>query len=295
MQSNYNTLIKLVFIVLLAPVTAAIAGPEVPFLINAEQLKHEKNNQELIIVDVRPAALYKQGHLEKAISIPADDTFGLGPNNDRVAPPMQIQTLLSRNGIRNDHHLVIYDDGNLKDAARFFWVMEIYGHVKLSVLNGGLSAARHAGFNITQTPYTLATRSNYVPMIQHRFLSTKFMLRLSMNNPHYIIVDSRSAAEFSGHQPKSPRVGHIPTAVNIPWENNLEPQNDTRQLRPIAQLRQMYNALDPQRKIIAYCHRGKESAVTYFVLRVLGYDISIYDGAWIEWSNDPTLPITVKH
>ena len=295
MQSYFGGLWQLAFFFLLAQATAGIAGPTVPFLIEADWLKHEQNRPDLVIVDVRPAALYKQGHLQQAISIPADTTFGLSHNNDRVAPPTQIQELLSRQGIRNDHHLAIYDDGNLKDAARFFWVMEIYGHTKLSILNGGLNAARNAGFVVSHSAYRLRSRSHYVPMMQHRFLSTKFMLRLSMNNPHYVIVDARNALEFSGHQPKSPRVGHIPTAINIPWENNLEYQNSTRQLRSVAQLRQIYNGLDPKRKIIAYCHRGKESAVTYFVLRLLGYDISIYDGAWIEWSNDPTLPITVKH
>jgi thiosulfate/3-mercaptopyruvate sulfurtransferase len=44
--------------------------------------------------------------------------------------------------------------------------------------------------------------------------------------------------------------------------------------------------------VITYCNRGKQSALTYFVLRKLGYKVSVYDGAWLEWGNDDQLPIS---
>lgn len=36
---------------------------------------------------------------------------------------------------------------------------------------------------------------------------------------------------------------------------------------------------------IVYCRTGMQASVTYFVLRYLGYDVSLYDGSFLEWSN----------
>ncbi|MBV9067874.1 MAG: hypothetical protein JO093_14215 [Acidobacteria bacterium] len=35
---------------------------------------------------------------------------------------------------------------------------------------------------------------------------------------------------------------------------------------------------------IVYCRTGMQASMTYFVLRYLGYDASLYDGSFIEWS-----------
>ncbi|KRT60270.1 sulfurtransferase, partial [endosymbiont of Ridgeia piscesae] len=62
-------------------------------------------------------------------------------------------------------------------------------------------------------------------------------------------------------------------------------------LKPLSELRALYAGIGQNKRIITYCNRGKQSALTYFVLRQLGYEAAAYDGAWFEWSNDSTLPI----
>jgi thiosulfate/3-mercaptopyruvate sulfurtransferase len=34
--------------------------------------------------------------------------------------------------------------------------------------------------------------------------------------------------------------------------------------------------------------------MAYFVLRGLGYDVSVYDGSWYEWGNDLNLPLELE-
>jgi thiosulfate/3-mercaptopyruvate sulfurtransferase len=54
---------------------------------------------------------------------------------------------LTKLGITNSSHVVIYDDKNgANAAARFWWMLRAIGHEKVQVLNGGLQA-ENMGFN----------------------------------------------------------------------------------------------------------------------------------------------------
>lgn len=44
-------------------------------------------------------------------------------------------------------------------------------------------------------------------------------------------------------------------------------------------------------KVIAYCNRGKQSAVIYLALRCAGVDVAAYNGSWIEWCRESALPV----
>jgi DNA-binding NtrC family response regulator len=45
-------------------------------------------------------------------------------------------------------------------------------------------------------------------------------------------------------------------------------------------------------EIVVYCRTGVRASHDYFVLRLLGYPrVRLYDGSFLEWSADPTLPV----
>jgi thiosulfate/3-mercaptopyruvate sulfurtransferase len=46
--------------------------------------------------------------------------------------------------------------------------------------------------------------------------------------------------------------------------------------------------------VIVYCRTGMDASVPYFVLRSLGYDVSLYDGSFVEWSRDRSLPVALS-
>ena len=104
-----------------------------------------------------------------------------------------------------------------------------------------------------------------------------------------MIVDAREAEEYLGIKSDSRRYGHIPGAINIPYEKNFT--DDGTALRPFSELAKVYGGIDRNKKVITYCNKGRHSALEYFVLRQLGYDVSAYDGSWYEWGNDMQLPI----
>jgi 3-mercaptopyruvate sulfurtransferase SseA len=55
----------------------------------------------------------------------------------------------------------------------------------------------------------------------------------------------------------------------------------------------MYERLGVVRgtSVISYCRTGVEASMTYFVLRYLGLDPTLYDGSFVEWSRDADTPV----
>ena len=42
--------------------------------------------------------------------------------------------------------------------------------------------------------------------------------------------------------------------------------------------------LKPGQKVVTYCNTGMQASHAYFTLRYLGYDVSMYDASFSEWS-----------
>jgi thiosulfate/3-mercaptopyruvate sulfurtransferase len=55
----------------------------------------------------------------------------------------------------------------------------------------------------------------------------------------------------------------------------------------------MYRAIGvaPGRTLVTYCNSGVQASQTYFVLKLLGYDVRLYDGSFSEWSQAKDAPV----
>jgi len=259
-------------------------------LVDHHWLKFNITQTNILIIDVRSKIKYERGHIHSAINIPAEESFGKLKNINRIASPNKIKILLSKYGVKNNKHIILYDNGDLLDASHFFWVLEAYGHKQLSILNGGIKIWRKNHLAISQKT-TKIKPSNYIPAISHKYITTKLSTRLAINSDNITILDARIHSEYIGNRSEARRRGHIPDAINIPWHHNTQTKAGIRILKSRSKLRKLYQTIPKSNKVIAYCNRGKQSALSYFSLRLLGYKVSIYDGAWLEWGNDKSLPI----
>ena len=106
-------------------------------------------------------------------------------------------------------------------------------------------------------------------------------------------MDARNPQEYHGklwdgwkyEVEASQRGGHIPGAVNIPWNQNFT-ENGT--FRPAEDISYLYKqaGVTPDKEAIIYCIVGGRSNLIWFVLTyLLGYPrVRLYDGSWAEWS-----------
>ena len=107
-----------------------------------------------------------------------------------------------------------------------------------------------------------------------------------------VILDARTREEFRGLDVRAARRGHIPSAVNFDWQNNIENtifKNEKRLLK-------IYSKIPKDRQIITYCQGGYRAANAFVALKIVGYKkVKMYLGSWGEWGNRLDLPTMMNN
>lgn len=253
-------------------------------------LMQNLNNKDVVIVDSRSVNDYEIEHIVGAISLSHELTYQQKQQAGNIVEPDVMQKILQQRGIDNSKKVVVYDGGEMFDASRVFWALEVYGIKDVKVLNPG-----YEYWTVKEYPVnSLVPRndtSKYVPSIDHRKIASKFATQLATNSPGKVIVDARSINAYSGKESTAKRFGHIPSAISIPVTVNLTQIAGLPSLRSRQELADVYASLPKDKKVILYCEIGRVSSTNYLILRELGYDVANYDASWREWGNDLNLPI----
>jgi thiosulfate/3-mercaptopyruvate sulfurtransferase len=200
--------------------------------------------------------------------------------------------LLSSAGITPRSHVIAYDGENGLKASRFLWTLDVIGHERFSLLDGGMQAWLNAQ-QAVESGTTVAEPTDYPVSYRPDHQADMNYIQRHIGDPAVAILDVRTPAEFTGSDKRAQRAGHIPGAVNVDWSQALAGGGDLR-LRPADQLHALYTkaGITPDKEIILHCQTHQRSAHSYIVLKSLGYTrLKGYPGSWSEWGNNPATPI----
>jgi thiosulfate/3-mercaptopyruvate sulfurtransferase len=253
-------------------------------------------NVRLVEVDVDTEA-YGEGHIEGAVAWNWTTQLQDQTRRDIISKD-EFQALMRRSGIENDTHVVLYGDNNNWFAAYALWLMELYGHENVSLMNGG-RVKWLADNRPTTTDTPQVSESSYQAKDPSPALRAKRDEVLAAVQGGTQLVDVRSPAEFTGEVIAPPgmsetaqRGGHIPGAKNIPWARAV---NEDGTFKSAEELRDLYGnaGVRDGDDTIVYCRIGERSSHTWFVLKhLLGYDnVKNYDGSWTEYGSLIDVPI----
>ncbi len=267
-------------------------------LVDADWAENHLNDPTVVFVEVdEDVSAYDTGHIAGAVRLDWSTELQRDGVRD-VIDRASFSELLSAKGVSNDDTVVLYGGNNNWFAAYAYWYLKLYGHRDVRLLDGGRKKWELDGRPLT-TEVTERPRTQYQASEQDltiRAFSDEVRDAIGAKN----LVDVRSPDEFSGkiaapaHLPQEAgaRLGHVPTAVNLPWSQTA---NDDGTFKSTDELRALYAdaGLDPAKDVIAYCRIGERSSHSWFVLReLLGYtSAKNYDGSYLEWSAKPELPV----
>jgi thiosulfate/3-mercaptopyruvate sulfurtransferase len=275
------------------------AHPEV--LVSTDWVKEHLDDPKvkLIEIDVDTQA-YSAGHVPGAVGWNWQTQLQ-DPVRRDILSQEELERLLGEAGVSPEDTVVLYGDNNNWFAAYGFWLLKLYGHPDVRLMDGGrVKWLNEDDKELTPEPVrptpTTYESQGHSPEIRAKLEDVRRVLAEHDRN----LVDVRSPDEFTGKIIAPPglpetaqRAGHIPGAKSVPWSTAVAPDGT---FKPAAELRQIYleNAgVDPDRPTIAYCRIGERSSHTWFVLKyLLGLDdVQNYDGSWTEYGNLIGMPI----
>ena len=260
-------------------------------LISAKNLHDQvsKSKNHTTIIDVRSFSEYKSGHIPGAINIDLFQFHWFDTSKRGIKDfNRQTRILLSRIGIQSDRHLVFYENVSGILAARGVWLLLYFSHKKVGILDGGFEKWKTVGYPIEVKSNPLRY-SKFKGKVNKNVLATVREIRRSLKDKNMIILDARSKEEYVGSDVRAVRRGHIPSAVNIDWENNIE--NDTFKRKK--KLLKIYSKIPKEASVVSYCQGGYRAANSFVALKMLGYKkVKLYLGSWGEWGNKLDLPVS---
>jgi thiosulfate/3-mercaptopyruvate sulfurtransferase len=264
-------------------------------LVETDWLADRLDDDNLRIVDVRSPDKYQETHLPGAINLTTGALDHMINEFVRdVRPAAEVAEIVGAAGVGDDHHIVIYDDNRSVIAARLFWVLDYYGHSRLSILNGGYPKWTAENRAVTrQAPRFEAATFSATP--DPSKIADRAYILANMGKNSVALCDARTPAEYTGEDVRrgAGRGGRVPGAVNIDWVNSVT-GDETPTFKALADLKQLYEAagITPDKEVITYCQSAVRGAHAYYVLKLLGYEkVRNYDGSWQDWSNNQSLPI----
>ena len=270
-------------------------------LIDVNTLAENLDNPNWIIVDCRFSLAdtaagyqnYQTAHIPGAVYAHLDDDLSGPPITDHgrhpLPTPQRLAQLFSRLGIDEMSQVVAYDDAGGMIAARLWWMLRYMGHQAVAVLDGGWQA-----WQMADLPTNSGVEKNSPAQFSGR-AQPNWLVTLDGVAGQPLLVDARAPERYRGElEPLDPQPGHIPGALNLPFERLL---NANGRFRPADEMKAELTAVlgnTPGNEATFYCGSGVTACVDLLALAHVGLGNGrLYVGSWSEWSSNPERPVAV--
>ncbi|PLX91667.1 MAG: hypothetical protein C0619_07130 [Desulfuromonas sp.] len=258
------------------------------------------NRTDVVVIDVRKAPLYYLGHIDGALHVDRSEFLSTRNGVKGLVPTtVEFAALMSRLGVTPETTVVVYARDSDPYAARLVWTLQFHGHLKSFVLDGGYDKWSLEERAVSILPSSSQSPTDYrlsvaEPVPDLRAEGDYVLTRIA--NRSVVVWDTRRLSEHVGSEVRADRGGHIPGAIHLNWEDLQQEMGGVKVLKSEEEIRVLLTAkgITPDREIIAHCQTGIRSSYATLVLLGLNYQRARnYDGSWIEWANNQSLPISV--
>ena len=264
---------------------------DIPTVVSAAWLYEHREDTHIAIADCRfsladpelgqqqynishiPGASYFD--LNKDLSSPVQQHGGRHPLPDLEVFAQKLSTM----GIDAQTLVVAYDDSRFAFAARLWWLLRYLGHDRVAVLDGGFKAWQSLKLPVTDA-ISLKTPKHFICHLQPSLRVDITDVKARKDLPGVVLVDSREIPRYLGEsEPIDPIAGHIPGAVNYPWQDVSSSDGYLYSPQELQHWQQLQG-----REIIVYCGSGVTACVNLLSLHLAGIDTSaLYVGSWSDW------------
>lgn len=262
-------------------------------LISAGELAELINNPGMVIVDCRFSLADPQAGARQYLAghIPGAHYLGLEP--DLAAPVARhggrhplpqlpaFQSLMRQIGVSDNGPVIVYDASGGAFAARLWWLLRYFGHSNVRVLDGGFQAWQGAGFAVSDVQ-PVSAPGNFSAQAEPNQIVAYGQVKSLSAAGGVLLIDSREEKRYLGlEEPIDPVAGHIPGAINKPWQQALGAEGLF-----LAQSEQQarWELIENPANAIVYCGSGVTACVNLLSMALAGIEgAKLYPGSWSDW------------
>ncbi|NRF66952.1 hypothetical protein HLB44_08150 [Aquincola sp. S2] len=228
---------------------------------------------KLTVVDVRPAEKFQQGHVPFALNIPAADF------KRYLAEPQKLAQLLGPAGVDAAHEAVIVSDGGLNEhSALAFLALERMGQKHVSILMDSVDEWGLKGLPLTKDPTAVGPKKNPLDV---SIVPTTYPARARSG---VVVQGAESSAKgayprvFIASGKNAPSKAPDGKLIHLPHTELLNADGTPKAAKDLWTL--LSKAGVPRyAEIVCIADNPGEAAVTYYVLRLMGYpDVKVMVG-----------------
>ncbi|HBS28356.1 MAG TPA: hypothetical protein DEB06_02645 [Phycisphaerales bacterium] len=292
-----------------APVSAALSAAREgawSSFVDARTLHEELRSGSIVLIDVRSASKYAQGHIPGAINIPAEawrtpDTKpgeGVGSLIHRLPSGLPdvgyYERLLGAAGVERGHDVVVYGNfAGKADGTIPVVILRWLGAARVRFLDGvGAEEWVKTGQSLTPTP-TVRPPAAFVAQPQPGVVWTLTDVLGHLGESEVVFLDCRTEGEFQGTDLRgNKRAGRIPGAVWLDSQTLLDEYSKKtipkdRVLELLAE-----RGVTPEKTVVIYCQTGTRCSLPFIQLQDLGFNkVALYDESWLEYGNRDDTPV----
>lgn len=235
---------------------------------------------------------YTENHVPHAHYIHLNDDLSdlsiAGQGRHPLPDGARFIDLVQKYGIEPDTQVIVYDNWHGGIAARMWWMLRNIGHENVAVLDGGWKAWVDLGLETSNQVEHLPKRNEvgrYTTEFNQIISHTEMEAATKSSK---CIIDSRAAERYRGeHEPIDPIAGHIPSAINLPFLDNL---NDHGKWKSKEELKSRFESAvgdHDQEDIIVYCGSGVTACHNILAMHHAGLEVpTLYVPSWSGWISD---------
>ena len=265
-----------------------------PLTVDSKWLAAHLRDPNLVLLHLGEKSEYAAGHIPGARLVELRDIVvdarpkGL---SFEMPAPDDLRKRLQSFGISDDSRMVVYYGKDwVSPSTRVIFTLDHAGlGDRVSLLDGGMQKWKAEG-NAVTADVTPAKEGKLSPLTVRPTIVDAGFVKSHIRTPGTVIVDARAPVFYDGPAHGEHRAGHIPGAVNIPFNSMFDETNTLRTSDEIAALFRAAG-VKPTDRIVVYCHIGQQATAVIFGARTLGYDAVLYDGSFDDWSSRKELPV----